>query len=39
MCVMTGAPTLEQALLAADTLLDEYAHRTKAHQEKETLAA
>ncbi|WP_181794646.1 DUF5133 domain-containing protein [Streptomyces sp. WELS2] len=37
--VLTGAHTLEQALLTADTLLDKYADRTDASRENETLAA
>ncbi|BCM65544.1 MULTISPECIES: DUF5133 domain-containing protein [Streptomyces] len=39
LCVMTGARTIEQALLTADTLLEEHTGRTHAPQEDETLAA
>lgn len=39
LCVMTGARTVEQALLTADTLLERYAARTSVSQEDETLAA
>ncbi|GAA2564475.1 MULTISPECIES: DUF5133 domain-containing protein [Streptomyces] len=39
LCVMTGARTAEQALLTADTLLDQYAGRRSVSQEDETLAA
>ncbi len=39
LCVMTGARTVEQALLTADALLEQYADRTSVAQEDETLAA
>ncbi|MFD5285474.1 DUF5133 domain-containing protein [Streptomyces rubrogriseus] len=39
LCVMTGARTAEQALRAADTLLERYAERTDVSVEGETLAA
>jgi hypothetical protein len=40
LCVMTGARTAKQALLAADALLEQYkASRTSTSQEDETLAA
>ncbi|MFC8372381.1 MULTISPECIES: DUF5133 domain-containing protein [unclassified Streptomyces] len=40
LCVMTGARTVEQALLAADALLEQYgAERVSSSQEDETLAA
>ncbi|MFD3839601.1 DUF5133 domain-containing protein [Streptomyces sp. NPDC058642] len=40
LCVMTGARTAEQALIAADALLEHYgASRTSISQEDETLAA
>ncbi|MEU3983375.1 DUF5133 domain-containing protein [Streptomyces sp. NPDC026672] len=40
LCVITGAGTAEQALLAADGLMDQYrAGRTGAAREDETLAA
>jgi hypothetical protein len=40
LCVMTGARTAEQALLAADALLEQYsASRTDAFQQEKTLAA
>ncbi|MDL5199141.1 DUF5133 domain-containing protein [Streptomyces sp. ALI-76-A] len=40
LCVMTGARTAEQALLAADALLEQYrAGRVSVCQEEETLAA
>ncbi|MGW0330795.1 DUF5133 domain-containing protein [Streptomyces sp. NPDC003011] len=40
LCVMTGARTAEQALLAADALLEQYsASRVGISQEDETLAA
>ncbi|MFJ3889166.1 DUF5133 domain-containing protein [Streptomyces rubrogriseus] len=39
LCVMTGARTAEQALRAADTLLERYAERADVSVEGETLAA
>ncbi|GHE96854.1 DUF5133 domain-containing protein [Streptomyces fumanus] len=40
LCVLTGARTAEQALLAADALLERYrANRPSGVQEEETLAA
>ncbi|WP_121750919.1 DUF5133 domain-containing protein [Streptomyces sp. E2N166] len=39
LCVMTGARTVDQALLTADTLLAQYAGRTSVSREDETLAA
>ncbi|MDT0393510.1 MULTISPECIES: DUF5133 domain-containing protein [Streptomyces] len=39
LCVMTGARTPEQALRTADSLLAQYAERTSASREDETLAA
>ncbi|GAA3502749.1 DUF5133 domain-containing protein [Streptomyces prasinosporus] len=40
LCVMTGSRTVEQALLAADALLEQYgAGRVGFSQEDETLAA
>ncbi|MFF6999028.1 DUF5133 domain-containing protein [Streptomyces sp. NPDC008313] len=39
LCVMTGARTAEQALLTADTLLEQYANRTGVSSDEETLAA
>ena len=39
LCVMTGARTAEQALRTADRLLEQFAERTAAPVEDETLAA
>jgi membrane-bound lytic murein transglycosylase B len=39
LCVMTGARTVEQALLTADTVLEQYASRKNVSQADETLAA
>ncbi|ANB04027.1 hypothetical protein SAM40697_6861 [Streptomyces ambofaciens] len=39
LCVMTGSHTAEQALLTADTLLEQYTHRTSDSREDEALAA
>ncbi|MFE1027072.1 DUF5133 domain-containing protein [Streptomyces sp. NPDC058818] len=39
LCVMTGARTVDQALLTADALLAQYADRTSVSREDETLAA
>lgn len=39
LCVMTGSRTAEQALLTADTLLEQYTHRTGDSREDEALAA
>ncbi|WP_030613255.1 DUF5133 domain-containing protein [Streptomyces achromogenes] len=39
LCVMTGARTIEQALPAADALLEEHAGRTPSAQDTEALAA
>ncbi len=40
LCVMTGARTADEALLAADALLEQYsASRVSTSQEDETLAA
>ncbi|GAA5207246.1 DUF5133 domain-containing protein [Streptomyces thinghirensis] len=39
LCVMTGARTAEQALRAADALLEQYAKRTRVSVKNEILAA
>ncbi|MER8220735.1 DUF5133 domain-containing protein [Streptomyces sp. NPDC094143] len=39
LCVMTGARTIEQALHAAEALLERYGDRTGVSREGETLAA